>query len=69
VAPPALPQPVVTALRAGFDAAMKDPDLLAQAQKMDLEISPVTGATMETLVDDLNRTPKDAIELAKEIVK
>jgi hypothetical protein len=36
---------------------------------MDLELSPVTGDAIEKLVAELNRTPRDAIELAKEIVK
>jgi tripartite-type tricarboxylate transporter receptor subunit TctC len=69
IAPPDLPAPIVTALRNAFNDTMKDPDLIAMAQKMDLELSPVTGDAIEKLVAELNRTPRDAIELAKEIVK
>jgi tripartite-type tricarboxylate transporter receptor subunit TctC len=69
IAPPDLPAPIVKTLRTAFDDSMKDPDLVAMAKKMDLELSPVTGEAIEKLVAELNRTPRDAIELAKEIVK
>lgn len=38
------------ALRNGFEAAMKDPDLIAEAKKRRLEISLVTGAEVEGLL-------------------
>ena len=69
ISTPDLPAPIVKTLRTAFDETMKDPDLVAMANKMDLELSPVSGDAIEKLVADLNRTPKDAIELAKQIVK
>ena len=41
---PDIPAERKAALRAAFDATMKDPQFLAEAAKPDLEISPISGA-------------------------
>src|SRR5215475_6676454 len=41
--PPNVPAERVTAIRRAFDAAMKDPELLAEAEKLKIEIDPLTG--------------------------
>src|SRR5579871_6565086 len=46
-APPGLPPERLQALRAGFEATMKDPDFLAEAKKLDLEVRPVSGVEVE----------------------
>ena len=55
--PPDLPAERVEALRRAFDATMKDPAFLAEAAKLQLEVSPMTGEAMQALVGELNRTP------------
>ncbi len=52
------------ALRQAFDATMKDAEFLAEAAKTDMEITPVTGAAVDTFVAELYRTPKDVIRKA-----
>ena len=42
-APPAIPADRTAALRAAFDATMKDPDFLTEAKKLALEIEPVSA--------------------------
>ncbi len=44
---------------------MKDKAYLAEAQKMNLEIDPVSGAELQQAMEELAATPPDVIELAK----
>ncbi len=44
VMPPGVPPERVKAMRAAFDATMKDPEFLADAQRQDLEVRPLSGA-------------------------
>jgi len=64
VAPPGLPEDRKQALRTAFEETMKDPDFLAEAQKTELEVHPVTGAEIDKLLGELYATPKDVIQLA-----
>ncbi len=57
--PPEVPAARVQALRRAFDATMKDPAFVAEAQKLQLELSPMTGEAMQALVADLARTPPE----------
>jgi tripartite-type tricarboxylate transporter receptor subunit TctC len=63
-APPGLPEERLQALRAAFDATMKDKDFLAEAQKLDLEVRPVSGLEIDALVANLATTPADIRKLA-----
>jgi hypothetical protein len=65
-APPGLPEERLQALRAAFDATMKDKDFLAEAQKLDLEVRPVSGLEIDALVANLATTPADIRKLAAE---
>ena len=42
-APPGVPEDRLAALRRAFDATMKDPAFIAEAEKLQLEIEPMTG--------------------------
>lgn len=50
VIPPGVPADRVAALRAAFDASMKDATLLAEAEKARLAIDPVSGADVQRRV-------------------
>jgi len=70
--PPEVPVERVEALRRAFDATMKDPAFLAEAAKLQLEVSPMTGEAVQALVGELARTPpaivsrvRSALEAAK----
>jgi tripartite-type tricarboxylate transporter receptor subunit TctC len=67
LAPPALPPERTQALRRAFDATMKDPAFMADADKGQWEINLVTGEEIEALMAKLWRTPPHIVELAKEI--
>jgi tripartite-type tricarboxylate transporter receptor subunit TctC len=63
-APPAIPADRAAALRKAFDDTMKDADFLAEADKMMVEISPMSGAEVNTMLTELYATPKSAVEKA-----
>lgn len=54
---PDVPPDRVRALRVAFDATMKDPALLAQAQKMGFEVGPVSGEELQKVVLDMLSMP------------
>jgi tripartite-type tricarboxylate transporter receptor subunit TctC len=56
-APPATPPDRVEALRLGFDAAMKDPALLAEAAQASLGIAPMDGAAIARFAEEVYATP------------
>jgi len=68
VAPPGLHPQVGETLRAAFAATMRDPQLIAEAAKMDLELGVVGGADVQALVDRLYRSPPEVIARAQAIV-
>jgi hypothetical protein len=53
VAPPGLPKDRVDALRKAFADTMADPAFLAEAEKAQLEVTPVSGEKIESLVQEV----------------
>ncbi|MBX9760526.1 MAG: hypothetical protein K2Y29_17235 [Beijerinckiaceae bacterium] len=68
-APPDLPADRAKVLRSAFGNALKDPDLLAQAQREGLDIGPVTGEQIDAIIADIYATPQPIVEQMIEIVK
>jgi tripartite-type tricarboxylate transporter receptor subunit TctC len=64
-APPAVPADKAGALRRAFDATMKDPEFLAEAAKMQADISPTAGEEVQKLVARIYATPRPVIERVK----
>jgi hypothetical protein len=69
IAPPGVPGDILATLRTAFNATMKDPEFLAMAEKMQLEVDPVSGSDIEKLVADIYKTPPDAVTSAREAIK
>jgi tripartite-type tricarboxylate transporter receptor subunit TctC len=67
-APPGVPAERVAALRAGFDKAMKDPALLADAAKVNIGIEPMSGANIAKFVEDVSKTPASVTARAATIL-
>ncbi|HEY7230263.1 MAG TPA: hypothetical protein VH558_07830 [Pseudolabrys sp.] len=65
--PPGLPGERVAELRGAFDAMMRDPDLLNDATKQNLEVDPVGGTEMQTLIERLYAMPPAALDLVRKI--
>jgi tripartite-type tricarboxylate transporter receptor subunit TctC len=61
--PPGTPKNRVDVLRSAFSATMKDPEFLAEMKKSKLEINPLNGAEVDTIVKKLFQM--DAKNVAK----
>src|SRR5882757_7920108 len=68
VAPPGLDPRLGTALRVAFVEAMRDPQLIAEGAKMDLELGFVSGVDVQALVERLYTSPPEVIARAQAIV-
>jgi tripartite-type tricarboxylate transporter receptor subunit TctC len=67
LAPPGLDPAVAAALRKGFAEAMHDPALIADANKINLELNFVSGEDVQALVERLYRLPPGVISRAQAI--
>jgi len=54
--PPGVPAERVNALRRAFDATMKDKEFLADAEKLKLDVDPLTGEQVAALVEQVAHT-------------
>ncbi len=67
-APPGLEPSVLAALRRAFADTMKDPDFIAEAEKIGLEIDFVSGEDVGALVKQLYELPKDVRDRAQTLM-
>ena len=59
--PPNVPAERVAALRRAFDATMKDPGYLADADRLKIDVEPLTGEDVARLVEQVSRTPAETV--------
>ena len=64
-----VPAARLAALRAGFDATMKDGQFLAETAKLDLIVEPINGAESEKIIAAIYAAPATLVARAKDIVK
>jgi tripartite-type tricarboxylate transporter receptor subunit TctC len=64
LAPPGIPADRLAALRAAFDAMVRDPAFQAEAKRRNLYIEPTAGADVQAESDAIVRTPKDIVDIA-----
>ena len=67
-APPGVPEERLRALREGFDRAMKDSALLADAEKAQVGIEPMSGAAIAAFVDEAYRAPAEVGKRAAQML-
>jgi tripartite-type tricarboxylate transporter receptor subunit TctC len=65
--PPGVPADRVKALRAAFDATMKDPLFLDDAKTQNVEIDPVSGAEINALLDRVYAAPPEMAARVREL--
>ena len=68
MAPPDIPPERAAALRAAFAATMTDPEFVAEAEHIGIDISPLSGPAVEALLKELYATPKDVVAKAAQIM-
>jgi tripartite-type tricarboxylate transporter receptor subunit TctC len=69
VAGPDVPADRIAELRKAFDATMKDKAFLAEADKLDIEIEPISGEQMAQIVARLAKVDPRAVARAVELTK
>lgn len=69
VLPPGVPADRVAAYRKAFDETMKDPEFLADAKKLRLDINPLPGVEVQKIVEELYKTPPALAQKAKAALK
>lgn len=62
---PGAPPDRVEALRRAFDATMKDPEFLAEADRSKLTVGPLTGEELEKLVAEVSSLTPELVEKVK----
>jgi len=60
-----VPTDRVEALRAAFMKSMADADLKSEAERLKLDVSPITGAEMAQVVNRIYDLPQSAIDAAR----
>ena len=68
-APPGTPADRVAALRQAFQETLRDPDFVAEAGKMQLEIDPISGEAIERLLQKAYAAPKPVVQRAAALVE
>jgi hypothetical protein len=66
VLPAGVPADRAETLRRAFAAALADPELLAEAQKLNLDVELVSGAELQALVAKIYATPAAITERARD---
>jgi tripartite-type tricarboxylate transporter receptor subunit TctC len=67
VAPPGVPEDRAKALQAAFMAVHKDPDYLADAAKIRVELSPVNGEVVMQAIDKIANAPPDLLDYLRKL--
>jgi tripartite-type tricarboxylate transporter receptor subunit TctC len=67
VAPPKVPADRVAQLRNAFAATMKDPQFIAEAAKLNIEIDPIQGADMDAIVHRILGYDAATVQRAREL--
>jgi tripartite-type tricarboxylate transporter receptor subunit TctC len=67
IAPPAVSTDRIRILRQAFMKAINDPQLLAQAEKQNVEIEPTSGEELEALAKEVMAQPAEVVERMKKL--
>jgi tripartite-type tricarboxylate transporter receptor subunit TctC len=69
LAPPDVPAELVQILRDAFSALLRDPEFLADAARLRIDVTPQTGEEIQRVVQRLYSAPRAVIDRLKQIVE
>jgi hypothetical protein len=69
IAPPDTPPAQLEILRKAFDATMANKEFLADAEKLGIEIEPLSGAKVQEVVAKLYATPPTVVDRARKAIR
>jgi tripartite-type tricarboxylate transporter receptor subunit TctC len=67
MAPPTTPADRVAILRAAYEKAAKDPELLAEAKKIRIDVTPARGEQLQATAKEVMTQPPEVIEQIKKL--
>ena len=68
-APPGVPEDRVAILRLGFEGALADPALIAEAAKLRLDLSPMTGSEVQAIIKNALGTDQQTKDLVAKLFR
>jgi tripartite-type tricarboxylate transporter receptor subunit TctC len=68
LAPPGLPPERLVMLRKAFDETMRDPNFLADVTKARLKVTPINGAEMDRMIEEMKLIPKDVVAVVAKLI-
>jgi tripartite-type tricarboxylate transporter receptor subunit TctC len=68
LAPPNVPRDRVDILRQAFDRTMKDPEFLAEAARLNMDIKPLAGTGLQKIATDIVQSRPEDLARAKELI-
>jgi tripartite-type tricarboxylate transporter receptor subunit TctC len=68
VAPPGVPAERIDILRRAFDATMKDPLFVAEAEKQKFSVEPITGEDLSNRIRRAYDSPKDIVKRTADVL-
>ena len=67
MAPPGTPADRVNILRAAYEKAAKDPELLAEAKKLRIDVTPMRGEQLQKMAREVMSQPPEVVEQIKKL--
>jgi tripartite-type tricarboxylate transporter receptor subunit TctC len=64
---PGVPAERVALLRHAFQQTMKDPDFLAEAERLKLTVNPLNGSDLQNLVAEVSNLPPDLVDKVRTV--
>jgi tripartite-type tricarboxylate transporter receptor subunit TctC len=69
VMPPEVPKERLAVLRAAFETTMRDPAFLEDAEKIQMDVSPLTGAELDKLFAEAYASPPEVVARTKTLLQ
>jgi tripartite-type tricarboxylate transporter receptor subunit TctC len=66
---PGVPAKRVELMRRAFDATMTDPDFIAEAAKLQIDLGPITGEDMQSMVRNITQLDAALVKRLKSVVR
>jgi tripartite-type tricarboxylate transporter receptor subunit TctC len=67
IAPPGTPANRVATLRAAYEKTSQNPELLAEAKKMRIEVTPLRGEKLQSMAVEVMKQPPEVVEQIKKL--
>jgi tripartite-type tricarboxylate transporter receptor subunit TctC len=63
-----MPEDRADALQQAFMDTLNDPELIAEVERLELEVNPMHGDDVAALIDEIYQTPETVIEMTRQLL-